>query len=290
MEDQVFNEGIASFHLHLVEEKFDNAIHLMFEMEKGGKGDEVRREVVQALKIKLKNAMLRSLRKKLWGDKIDESFVMWEKCKLLSYGADAARVYAEAMRRRMTQSVDAAASQLRASREILAGDSSSENQPHVEALTLITNQCALLTAQMQPLGEKAHTSDILTSLHEIVEPFVLKIIRLFEQDRQLKELSTRMRLASMTTTTTTTTRNNDKEEAKEEVRYSKTLTSEEIDRLDVLLHEVALIGQVLHNYLRLLSSENVSETKTRALSQRMQELVVINFVSLESQFMRYCVR
>ena len=79
MEDQVFNEGIASFHLHLVEEKFDNAIHLMFEMEKGGKGDEVRREVVQALKIKLKNAMLRSLRKKLWDDKIDESFVMWDR-------------------------------------------------------------------------------------------------------------------------------------------------------------------------------------------------------------------
>ena len=60
---------------------------------------------------------------------------MWEKCKLMSYGPDAARVYAEAMRRRMTQSVDVASSQLRASREILAGDASSENQPHVEALT-----------------------------------------------------------------------------------------------------------------------------------------------------------
>ena len=75
----------------------------------------------------------------------------------------------------------------------------------------------------------------------------------------------------------------------EEVRTTKELTTDEIDRLDVLLHEVALIGQVLHNY-GLLSSENVSEIKTLKLSQRMQELVVINFLSLESQFMRYCVR
>ena len=169
----------------------------MFEMEK--RKDEVSQEVVRALKMKLKDAMLRSLRSKLRGDKIDESFVMWEKCKLMSYGADAARVYAEAMRRRMTQSVDVASSQLRASREILAGDASSENQPHVEADLDHKSMCTL-TAQMQPLGEKAHTSDILTSLHEIVEPFVLKIILLFEQDRQLKELSTRMCLASVKTT------------------------------------------------------------------------------------------
>ena len=62
--DQIqFNEAIASFHVHLVEEKFDNAIHVMFEMEK--RKDEVSQEVVRALKMKLKDAMLRSLRSKL---------------------------------------------------------------------------------------------------------------------------------------------------------------------------------------------------------------------------------
>ena len=44
-----------------MEEKFDNAIHVMFEMEK--RKDEVSQEVVRALKMKLKDAMLRSLRK-----------------------------------------------------------------------------------------------------------------------------------------------------------------------------------------------------------------------------------
>jgi hypothetical protein len=290
MTDQLqFNDAVGEFHVHLAEEKFDNAIHVMFALENYDKGGGVRGEVVGALKIKLKDAMLTSLRNKLRGDKIDESFVMWEKCKLMSYGDDAAKVYANAMKRRVIQSVDVAASQLRASREILAGDVSSENQPHVEALTMITNRCALLTSQMQPLGEKAHTSDILTSIHEIVEPFVLKIIRLFEQDRQLKELSTRMRRASMTKQEEHNSNNIEKQQTIIHKKQKK-LTNEEIDRLDVLLHEVALIGQVLHNYLRLLSSENVSETKTRKLTQRMQELVVINFVSLESQFMRYCVR
>jgi len=272
-----FNENVAEFHMALAEQTFDRAAHEMLRMEaflesekhEAAKEGTAQREVFIACREKLKKSMLGSLQRRLLDGEVESGLVIWEKCKSISFSKEAANVYETVILRDVQQKIRTASSQLQASRELLYGSMKGDtNRPHVEALTAIMNVCANVTKQLNPLGKDIDVAAVLTKVHAAVEPFAVDILKSLAADRQVKQITTQISRACET---------------------GEALSEDFVTRTDSLLDEMAFVGQVCSNYLRLMRSEGVSNACVGALSQQTRELVVAYYVYLETVFMHYCV-